>query len=87
MAKFTKKEPKKPKSTASLATIQEYIRKKKDYDNEKKAYEKNETLRKTLLKRIREGKTASVGAVKRKKTAAKKTTTRKAAKKTTKRKR
>ena len=80
MAKFTKKEPKKPKSSASLATIQEYIRKKKAYDSEKSLHERNEKLRKTLLQRIRAGKTASVGGVTRRKPAAKKKPAKKAVK-------
>lgn len=78
-----KNPPKKPKSSASVATIRNYFQKLKEVNAYNAALEKEEALRQRLLKQVRTGKVATVSGPRRKKSTAKKS----AKKKSTKRRR
>ena len=78
-----KKLPKKPKASASLATLQNYLAKVKEVKAYNAALEKEEAHRQRLLKQVRTGKVVSISGTRRKKSTAKKS----AKKKTSKRRR
>ena len=81
MAKLKlRKLPKKPKSSASLATLQNYLEKVKEANAYNASVKKDEAARQRLLKQIRTGKSVSIAGPRRKKSTAKKSAKKKASK-------